>query len=103
MLDSIRITARDAAIILLVVENLVVSAGVLFLLVKGAGFLRRAKPKTRDIIRKAAAIATRVNQVVNNISDRMVTPIAQFHGLKVGLRAGLRRIILGRRKEAPGV
>ena len=102
MFDSIRITARDAAIILLVIENLVVSAGLLVLLVVSARFLKRAKPKTVSIIRQAAAIAIQVNRVVSNISVRVVMPIAQYHGLKVGLRAGLRRFIIGRHKEAPG-
>jgi hypothetical protein len=103
MFDSIRITARDAAIILLVIESLVVGAGLLVLLVVSARFLKRATSKTVSIIRQAATIVLRVNQVVGDVSVRVVTPIAELKGLKVGLRAGVRRLILGRHKEAPGV
>lgn len=103
MFDSIRITARDVAIILLVIENAVVSAAILFLLVKSAGLLKSAKPKAVSIIRQAVAIAIQANHVVTNVSIRVVTPIAQYHGFKIGLRDGVRRIFQRRRKEAPGV
>ena len=103
MFDAIRITARDAAVILLVIESLVVNAVLLVLFVKIARLLKRAKPKTVSIIRQASAIALQVNRVVDKVSESVVTPIAQYHGIKVGLRSGLRRLIIGRHKEAPGV
>lgn len=103
MFESIRITARDAAIILLVIESLVVGAGLLVLLFVSARFLKRATSKTVSIIRQAAAIVLQVNRVVGDVSVRVVTPIADYRGLRAGLRAGVRRFILGRHKEAPGV
>ena len=81
-------TARDWAVIILVIEGIVVAAGMLLLSWQTYQAMRRGHPKVRQGLHRAQQAMVSVSEGARRVSFLVAQPLVRVSSVSAGIRAG---------------
>ncbi|MHB9032758.1 MAG: hypothetical protein ACYC6L_06895 [Anaerolineae bacterium] len=103
MFDNVLSTTRDAAVILLAVEAIALSAVTLVLLLAVLKFWRQTRPKAKAGIHQAAQFVLKYSERTRQTAQQVTNVTGWVASAPAGVRKGVRTILRSRPKEAPRV